>query len=1779
MNKFLRIILLFCIAFTLESNAMQPKLITLKTNLGTLTTKLQILGQKLEALKNKLSDKIQPEYQKNLDIYALYGDNPGIINDSTTGQPRELKLDKDKNLRLVGLENTSYTGYGYKTANLRELQNIIKEMKIAKPTTSEEQQYITQTKKLNFLKLLKKQTLNIGYAVPDFIGISSENIKKYLLSKSLNISKQWKDLTSTIPASDQKASLQSKNLPTAFVTGINGIEKAVKNKFLGAAAISIVDLDKEFNTSGIKTFLSTAKAKNLKLMVRSTGKEDTDQLANAGGNETIGNVDPIDKNILMAMGQGPEDPINKGEFKLGVVSSYFGLKSFTQRIKAGDLSLYEEPPTPALIQVMIGETPDEITSCGVMFTEEPEGGISQKKEINSDTGQIKTTGITRIECSYGHNEGVVNSMVPVDVYYIDNKKEINSIIRIKDKRIIPTPKGFQITTNDKRLDGSLAADKDLPNQPALSKEEVKALKTLSNYLEFHYKKPMDVEFVLKKANPTDKKRTIYLVQARPIVHNDKKITPSYILKPEDFTEKVTGEVIGIAGGALRLVKSRNECVIAETLKEALEIYQKLDSSDNINCIFVKNMAPATSHEATQFRTEQKAVMCVPEVQIIEKWLQENKFILIDIQQELVTAWDGDPNLEEALKNDTRLHDGWINYPIPMKLTLDDLKDKKYNKKFSALSISEINANFKEFLNSDYFKNVATMAQDQAKKDFIKKKGAKRTVNLAMFRICFNSIKKDVEESAKLNLCKLCLGLSSLINQMLKQLKDDDFTYQSKLILNHLLIHAKQVSSVLKIQPSDANYFQRLYEVRFLESILFQTSSNDIFNNYSLENLTTNIYAKEKSIEKELRKTVPMTVVGEKFNQLVQYGKAAEFILTDDLKAKWNKLLTQLPNTDLKTDQKKFNVMFDNLAKNNLLTVWFLLSVEPVIKNKNITSKFEAHNIIDQLYSDYNTNKPFIDELKKQRDKFNELEISLWSSAHKFGKQKENLEKIGAYFKNQAFFDSYNASGNLGKVFATQVMEEFITLFDTSIKQLESSLKEYPDEQTLITNIKTLITLFLSFLSEWINKFPGAINIDGANAWGGQTYTQQKYDTAQATLSGISPNSTNYNDQIKISPTFDVGASAIGGSKETVANLTTLEDIFTFTHQSLLNILGFLNKSIDIFGACPQIISRLNTELTSEIKTLTSTAYVAPKDITLAGLSIEGKNLKLKYNYPLRGHSMTININFEIKTKITTIACEIAGTGGGAGGNEFARFYKIGDYIDVTSKALNLKSNYRFEIQDKKIIWEWKIDSKTPDINISKIKNLIFEAVCISYAVNNYHNAMAYEAKIYQETFNFIDKNALTTQIIIFSEQKERLHSVFVTALENLPQNATSCNNWAKTIEILGKLINENNPYRINTECFFFKKYHDPYMGGFHHQLNYLNIENTLYHELTSKNYLSISNTEIQNIDLKRNYFKFREAKKIFNYLCQVSQYFDENCWNKFLDLIKSNTELVLGLEDLTLDDMEGDGPAAANLENTGTQGRTLKLHNSISKLFNNGFTSKVAGVKDKAKATAENLIAEGNKLGIKVNQVKTLIEKEYNKEFKTSSHPPVIIPPVVNPTLTNTQKLDQISGYSTNFASIPPSIISTLKSHLLDVLNDTNIADNIVPGDTAKRNNLVNFAESLINKSHMTKDEIWTILQASGTNTKRKSLICIQILFKTHYDTKEFFDLSIPLIFSQINANDGASNYSKIANDCYTTLYQSIIQNKYSHQDKALLKTTLQSLALTPGSYPQSQKEEIIGLL
>lgn len=222
-------------------------------------------------------------------------------------------------------------------------------------------------------------------------------------------------------------------------------------------------------------YLTPLVSKIKNLIARSTGKEDTEALANAGGNESVANVQPNLKAISDAIGT--------------VLASYLSEKSLLQRQLAND-DITALPFIPALLQEMITA---EAVKSGVIY--------------------INSNGVF-VQAAPGHGELVVNSKGPVDSYWFTPNHVLIASIVEKPVRIVPSSE----------QDGTLTMVNNpaqLANSPSLSPAIVERLARCARIIHNHYHKPMDIEYVY---SPEDD--TIYLVQARPVVNVQHGPSPS-----------------------------------------------------------------------------------------------------------------------------------------------------------------------------------------------------------------------------------------------------------------------------------------------------------------------------------------------------------------------------------------------------------------------------------------------------------------------------------------------------------------------------------------------------------------------------------------------------------------------------------------------------------------------------------------------------------------------------------------------------------------------------------------------------------------------------------------------------------------------------------------------------------------------------------------------------------------------------------------------------------------------------------------------------------------------------------------------------------------------------------------------------------------------------------------------------------------------------------------------------------------------------------------------------
>ena len=586
-------------------------------------------------------------------------------------------------------------------------------------------------------------------SVPTYFEISNNEVQEFL-SKVIMPEQSVSVMQFIVQNLEKFKRIQSASTGKTLVPEAAQILARIEHAIEKAFADKVFEFGSSDRQKKFTDFLESAAKKQDLFMVRSTGLEDTKELANAGGNKSIPAIKPDPAVVSKAMGQ--------------VIASYFSEKSISQRLLAKDKTLYDPPFMPVFVQLMIGKNP----ISGVMFNPEAEG---------------HTPGVTQIQATYGHGEGVVNGLVPVDTYYIGSSMLVHPLIRIKNYRMAPSADFSHLE--------QVANAASMAKKPCLDVEIVRELKITADTIQKYYGYAVDIEFVVQ-----DNK--IYIVQARPIVSKEKE--PSY-LRDELVAaapNKISAFTIISAGGAVRIINSADELIIDDTLNKALDDYLKPDNKyEKLQAVITGQLAPATSHEATTFRGADKAVVYVSDLQAIRTLIEENKFpLLIDTQRGLIIPFAASEKFADI--KSTIVANSWYVHPIPKKMSL--FSQFLQVKGIQEIKPQELAPGKKTSQLIDDIKNGSTADATNALKSILAR--ISQTIVIEQ--------KKQREKKAVTN--------PALIAQL-------------KNIFVHALSSAQEIQIALKVWDASAqkpiDRLARLYPITFFEAIIgrFQCHKN------------------------------------------------------------------------------------------------------------------------------------------------------------------------------------------------------------------------------------------------------------------------------------------------------------------------------------------------------------------------------------------------------------------------------------------------------------------------------------------------------------------------------------------------------------------------------------------------------------------------------------------------------------------------------------------------------------------------------------------------------------------------------------------------------------------------------------------------------------------------------------------------------------------------------------------------------------------------------------------
>lgn len=1016
-----------------------------------------------------------------------------------------------------------------------------------------------------------------GVVIPEFVGLAHNEITSHLMRFGIDLAQRWQLIClemGTPPTLNP-------NVKSALQQLANDIKACLK-----ANPLTFTQL----------TPLLVGKRRNL--IARSTSKEDTEALANAGGNESVANV----KQSLEAISEA-----------IGIVlASYLSEKSLMQRQLAND-DITALPFIPVLLQEMI--TAQEVKS-GVIY--------------------INNNGVF-IQAAHGHGELVVNSKGPVDSYwYTPNHIMVATIVE-KPIRIVPSieqDNTLTIVNNSAQL----------ANSPSLPPAIVERLAMCAKVIHDHYKKPMDIEYVY---SPEDD--TIYLVQARPVVNVQHSQTPS-ALHPElvDLAIKkkvwLTGQSVILPGNSLPLAHARkisqaNEVLIIkkmndEELKKAIE----LATTNQLKVVVVEHLLPATSHEAATLNGAGLPIIILEKTtelkQILAKATPEQP-VYFDRQRSAFLA-------TSSLTGITLSSEQWIqtglfasslsagSTPLPTgfiaTVAIERTKQPKQKPLATLIqqsrnpdpSIAEPALN--ELLNH----LMAIMDSDQSKP--LTTHNARVACHTTLTNLSASN--DETAHQAIGQLLRYSLKLNKTLN-----------TSQSNLIFQNIVLLAAEYIETREQTNTSVRHELLLDLAKKIEGLLFNEAKPNEFN-YSMHSLLT-----EKRRFNFLF-TQAKDHFGQRYQQLEATQKAVlvallhfnAYLLTEQGKTEWDifcfNLLSKQPH--LATD---FLNLLNTLNKEGLLETAIYLVIVPDFKNSQ--SDFPA--IIEQLHAFITFKQTLFAQYNEPLSQW-ENSMPQWGdpdlSHEEFTRRCQQLKQDGISLLNQS-----NPTNN--QYVISQLKLKFIDLVDNSIKALKANT-QLPIAEKL-TRFIDMIAVYKHFSDLLV-----ALDIDDDKfRQFRRTYTVQTAGeplTVNDMLAEIDKkfnalfNQKTGEEQLLSSGEFSVYAALINTpssfSRSFILPKMHWENFYSFCHQQCLACIQsetspkLLKKEYLPFNIQLIINSFANINYLN-IDNVYSKPFLLKNDFKFPELSY-------RYNLPLRNHSATFEIKIDVVTKIVAIKLVMIG---------------------------------------------------------------------------------------------------------------------------------------------------------------------------------------------------------------------------------------------------------------------------------------------------------------------------------------------------------------------------------------------------------------------------------------------------------------------------------------------------------------------------------------------------------
>lgn len=1084
--------------------------------------------------------------------------------------------------------------YGHKTANLLFLEELCKDLR-------------------------KK---GIPTSVPPFLGLDSDTIKAHIHSHYPHFERDWQRFIAH--QADQPL------LTSEAIEQLTLMQENIKNLFCSHPLAS----------EQCAQFLQSTHGN---CMVRSSGREDTEDLANAGGNESVAGVAPTLQQISAAIGT--------------VVASYFSTQSMSQRLLANDNITQQHPLLAVLVQQMIGEEPTgtndplSIPISGVMYTQEMAG---------------ETKDLTKIENTYGHNEAVVNSKLPTEEHYLYGDDSLpHSVIVPKYTRLVA-----QQAQEGQAQFISVANPPELVFQPALSATQLKQLKEVSKAVHEAYGKPMDIEWVYLNG-------TIYLVQARPLV-SKQQATPSIC----DFkalpvqSEQRQGTAIVAPKGACQVISSPSEIVsyprLAKAFNDYLDEVKKQKSARGsaalkeeshgvaeakvkIKAVIIAEKASALSHPACVLR-ENGILLFASDQPIDTKKLQEG-YLVVDPQQgkmafvpDSTLAGKTSEEIEAHLFQCGLLKKGWFFHPIAAAETLQQIfftseeqVKTLYDKLLKDYPLEERHAQWEELRQQGNFLLPHILSQ-LSSNDFATSQAAFKDV----LYLLYASVKQLGEE-----------GQDPLLFERGKQL-------------------LQRAACIASEGMDRQERMQQLHAAKRLEALLYQHSSGRIVNGDSLQKLLSakkiiasspalpialtapeqltlnaleNSVTKQASVETKAKMTRRLTTeeASRYYQALLSIGNLA---FRPEIGQSWALFASKIAASRSPIATQKLLQMVGELKKLGITQEWLnSYFVE------NARSESDSIALLQKMAIELQRVAPSAQKIQKWQENIHSWQIrwSEWEEPTKFEALWHDFQREMALplLELSREYAQLQQGSALAKMLLYRSILDGVALYDSSIKAMRSS-PIYQQKQMANTQaayFRSMLAPYMLLQTLWLEALPTTTleqwtkNMVGSDFSSADLYRQYIITELKNLFDKIPADDP---EQLFPDSSFNTQGACIHSGQYFPRVIEscqpTLENLFSLAHQNILACLETMRAGLSEESLPEQLqlamgmIRTIQGEIvyghdTLHISPMLTSLNAAPPIITAgfnAPIKLHGAGLKLTYDchkqscecaFDIYGHNM------------------------------------------------------------------------------------------------------------------------------------------------------------------------------------------------------------------------------------------------------------------------------------------------------------------------------------------------------------------------------------------------------------------------------------------------------------------------------------------------------------------------------------------------------------------------------